>query len=61
MPAKATSKAQFRFMEGVKHGSIRAPGLTPSAAGEYIAGQSPKGLPERVGKKRRRSMREAVK
>ena len=52
MPAK--SKAQFRFMEAVAHGDakIKTKGLSKSQAAEYVKGQSPKGLPERVkGKK----------
>jgi len=44
----ATSKKQYRLMEGVAHGSIKLPGLSPQKAAEYIHGQSPKGLPERV-------------
>ncbi len=48
MPAK--SKAQFRFMKGVAHGSIKTKGLTPRQAAEYVEGQSPKGLPNRVKK-----------
>jgi hypothetical protein len=50
MPAK--SRSQFRFMQAVAHGSIKAPGLSRAEAAEYVAGQSPKGLPERVGKPR---------
>jgi hypothetical protein len=46
MPAK--SRKQFRLMEGVARGSIKLPGLSPQKAAEYIHGQSPKGLPERV-------------
>jgi hypothetical protein len=46
MPSR--SKAQYRLMEGVAHGSIKLPGLSPQKAAEYIHGQSPKGLPERV-------------
>jgi hypothetical protein len=48
----ATSKAQFRFMQGVAHGSIKAPGLSKGKAAEYVSGQSPKGLPERKVQKR---------
>ena len=47
----ATSKAQFRFMQGVAHGSIKAPGLSKAQASEYVSGQSPKGLPARVPKR----------
>ena len=49
MPGKATSQAQWRFMQGVASGSVKARGLTKKAAAEYIAGQSPGGLPERIG------------
>ncbi len=48
MPAK--SRAQHRFMEGVAHGTIKAPGLSKREAVEYVAGQSPKKLPEKVKK-----------
>ena len=48
----ATSKAQFRFMQGVAHGSIKAPGLSEAQAAEYVSGQSPKGLPAKVARKR---------
>lgn len=43
----ATSKAQFRFMQGVAHGNIKAKGLSRAKAAEYVSGQSPTGLPER--------------
>lgn len=46
----ATSRAQFRFMQGVAHGSIKAPGLSRAQATEFVAGVSPKGLPERKTK-----------
>lgn len=45
MPAR--SKAQFRLMQAVAHGDAKVPGLSRGQAEEYIAGQSPKGLPER--------------
>jgi len=49
----ATSKAQFRFMQAVAHGSAKAPGLSKEKAAEYVSGQSPKGLPEKAkGKKK---------
>lgn len=35
MPAK--SKAQFRFMEAVAHGSLKKPGLSPDKAKEYVS------------------------
>ena len=47
----ATSKAQFRFMQGVAHGSIKAPGLSKGKAAEFVKGQSPKGLPKKAKKK----------
>jgi hypothetical protein len=46
MPAK--SKAHFRFMQGVKHGSIKVPGLSSKTASEFVAKtKNPKLLPER--------------
>ena len=47
MPAK--SKAQFRLMKGIAEGSIKPrPGLpSKKVAKEFIAGQSPKGLPKK--------------
>jgi len=51
MPAK--SQAQFRLMEGIAHGSIAPKGtLTPSKAAEFVSGQSSKGLPGKLKKKR---------
>jgi len=47
----ASSKAQFRFMQGVAHGSIKAKGLSKAKAAEFVKGQSPKGLPKRAKKK----------
>lgn len=44
MPAK--SKAQFRFMQAVAHGSFKKPGLSEEKAKEYVEGQSPKNLPD---------------
>ena len=47
MPAE--SKAQFRFLQAVCHGSVKAPkGLTREQACEMVKGQHPKGLPEKV-------------
>jgi hypothetical protein len=46
MPNKAISKRQFRFFQGIKHGSIHAKGLSPQTASEMLGHQSPKGLPE---------------
>lgn len=48
----ATSKAQFRFMQAVAHGSANARGLSKAKAAEYVSGQSPKGLPEKAKKKK---------
>lgn len=45
MPAK--SKAQFRFMQAIAHGSIKKPGLSAKKAKEYVSDQSPKDLPEK--------------
>lgn len=52
MPNKATSKAQFRFFQAVKHGTAHAKGLSSSEAGEMLGHQSPKGLPEKASKRR---------
>lgn len=50
MPAK--SKAQFRLMQGIAHGSIKPKGgLTRAKAAEFVSGQSPKGLPKKAKKK----------
>jgi len=43
----ATSKAQFRLMQAVAHGA-KIHGLSKAKAAEYVAGQHPKGLPEKV-------------
>jgi hypothetical protein len=49
----ATSKAQFRFMQGVAHGSIKPKdGLSKAKAAEFVQGQSPKSLPSKAKKKR---------
>jgi len=49
----ASSKAQFRFMQAVAHGAAkkRPKGLSRTEAKEYVAGQSPTGLPEKAPKK----------
>lgn len=52
MPAE--SRAQYRFMQGVKHGTIHAKGLSRAQAAEWVAATpDPYSLPER--KKKRRS------
>lgn len=47
MPAK--SRAQYRFMQAVAHGTAKKKpkGLSKREAKEYVKGQSPKGLPEK--------------
>ena len=51
MPAK--SKKQFKLMKGICEGSIKPRGsLTKKVACEYVKGQSPKGLPKKVKKRR---------
>lgn len=50
MPAK--SKAQFRFMQAVRSGSIKKKGLSKRKAAEFVKGQSPKGLPKKKRRKR---------
>ena len=50
MPAR--SKAQFRLMKGIAEGSIKPKGgLSKATAREFVAGQSPKKLPNKVKKK----------
>jgi len=51
MPAK--SKAQYRLMQAVCHGTAKKKpkGLSKEEACEYVKGQSPKGLPKKVKKK----------
>lgn len=54
----ATSKAQFRFMKGIAGGMKPRKKGAPSRtqAKEFVAGQSPKGLPARKGNNPYRSM-----
>jgi len=49
----AVSKKQFRFMQAVAHGSVKKKGLSKAKAAEYVAGQSPKGLPLETKTKKR--------
>ncbi len=52
MPAK--SRSQFRFMEAVKHGDIKKPGLSKEEASEFTDGMTKghfKKLKEKIGKK----------
>lgn len=44
----ASSKAQYRLMQAVAHGDTKLPGLTKEKAAEFISGQTPHGLPEKV-------------
>lgn len=50
MPAK--SRAQWRMMKAISHGSIKRAGLTAKKASEYVSHQSQKGLPEKVPKRK---------
>ena len=52
MPAK--SKQQFKLMKGIATGSIKHRKGLPSkkVAEEFVSGQSPKGLPKHVKKKK---------
>ena len=43
----ANSKAQFRFMEGVKHGNIKAKGLSEAKAAEFVDHVNYKKLPNK--------------
>lgn len=52
MPAK--SRAQFRLMHAVASGHAKKSGLSKAEAREYVAGQSPKGLPQFSKPKKRR-------
>ena len=53
MPAK--SKAQYGFMQAVAHGKARKKpkGLSKAEAKEFVEGQSPKGLPKKVSKRKK--------
>jgi hypothetical protein len=48
----ATSKSQFKLMQGVAHGSINKPGPSKVEAKEYVAGQSPKDLPNKAPRRK---------
>ena len=50
----AVSKKQFRFMQWVAHKTGGSKGLSQAKAAEFVAGQSPKGLPEWSEPKKRR-------
>ena len=49
----AVSKAQARFMGAVAGGAIKKKGLSSSKAKEFVRGESLKGLPDRVKKKKK--------
>jgi hypothetical protein len=42
----AVSQAQWRFMQGVKHGNIKVKGLPPKKAAEFVKGVDYKALPK---------------
>ncbi|MDO8671230.1 MAG: hypothetical protein Q7O66_07335 [Dehalococcoidia bacterium] len=46
------SKSQWNFMKSVAEGTRKAKGLTKKQAQEYIDGQNPADLPERIGPKK---------
>lgn len=50
----ATSKAQYKLMQAVARGTAKnkPKGLSKEEAREYVKGQSPKGLPPKVKKKK---------
>lgn len=54
------SKKQSRFLQGVKSGSISAPGLSQDKAAEMVDGYPTKDLPETSGRssqRKRQSMK----
>lgn len=54
MPAK--SQKQFAFMQAAAHGKLKQKGGPSKAqAAEFVAGQSPKGLPQKAKAKKRGS------
>ena len=52
MPAK--SKSQYKLMQAVAHGTAKnkPKGLSREQAREFVQGQSPKRLPQKVKKKK---------
>lgn len=50
MPAK--SKAQFRFMQAIQHGSIIKPGLSAAKASEFTSDVNYKSLPAKHNESR---------
>ena len=59
----ATSKKQFRFMQAVAHGIAKKKpkGLSMKEAREFVSGQSPKGLPQKVKKNKKYDMYERAR
>ena len=51
MPEKATSVAQFKYLQGVANGSIKSQSLTAAKAREMLGHQSPAGLQKSARKK----------
>lgn len=54
MPAK--SKAQFKFMEAVKNGGVKKPGLSPQKAAEFVDNVSYRSLPNQMKKVKKMRM-----
>ncbi|HEY4759423.1 MAG TPA: hypothetical protein VIH42_02465 [Thermoguttaceae bacterium] len=53
--APAVSQAQFSYMQAVAHGRARKKGgPSTTQAKEFVAGQSPKGLPAKAPKKKKK-------
>lgn len=44
----AVSKKQFKFMEAVKHGGIKKPGLSPKKAADFVDNIDYKSLPNQI-------------
>lgn len=53
----AVSQRQFRLMHAVASGSAKVPGLSKAKAREFVAGQSPKDLPEKAFSKPKKRAR----
>jgi hypothetical protein len=52
----ATSQAQYKYMQGICHGSITPPkGFSVQQACEYVAGQSMKGLPKKLSERHKKN------
>lgn len=55
MPAK--SKKQFKFMEAVKNGTLKEPGLSPQKASEFVDNVSYRSLPRQMKKMKKERMK----